>query len=247
MTFSDVGERFDLKAPSRGAERRFFLWLAALIVVLVLAGFSRTYYLHTLFHQPGPTRFLHIHGAVMTGWIVLLFVQTVLVSAGRISLHRKLGVLGAGYATLVVMMGSTATVLAARREVRAHSEFVSSFLTVLALELTQMLMFGSLVALAVWVRRRTDYHKRLMLLATLCMLPNPTVRLSVLVGINTNIEILAIWALMVAAVAGADTLRRRTLHPAFGFGVPIIVGLLYGAHFISRTGLWQRLAARAVA
>jgi hypothetical protein len=67
-------------------------------------------------------------------------------------------------------MGTTATLVAARREVRAHSESVSSVLTVLALELTQMALFASLVALGVWLRNRTGYHKRLMLLATFCIL-----------------------------------------------------------------------------
>ncbi len=246
MQLSGVSEQSGAKVLMQ-AERRFFLWLAALIVVLVLAGFSRTYYFHTLFGQPGLSRFLHIHGAVMTGWIVLLFIQTSLVSAGRVTWHRKLGAFGAGYAVLVVVMGCTATVLAARREVRAHSQFVSSFLTVLALELTQMLMFASLVALAVWLRNRPDHHKRLMLLATLCMLPNPMVRLSVLVGINTNIGILAIWALVVVAVAAADTLRSRALHPVFRIGAVAIIGLLYCAYFASRTGFWQQFSARAVA
>jgi hypothetical protein len=247
MEFSEVGERPQVKALPVQAERRFFLWLAALIATFVLVGFSRTYYLHSLFGQPRPSRFLHFHGAVMTGWIALFFVQTLLVSSGRISLHRKLGALGAGYAALVLVLGSTATVMSARREVRAHSQFASSFLTVLALELTQMLMFASLVALAIWLRRSTDYHKRLMLLATLCMLPNPIVRLALLVGINQNIQILAIWALLVVAVAATDTLRRRELHPVFGVAGVSVIGLLYCAYFMSRTDLWQQFAARMVA
>ena len=92
-------------------------------------------------------------------------------------IHRALGAFGAGYAVLVVVMGCTATVLAARREVLAHSQFVAGFLTVLALEFTQMLLFASLVASGLWLRTPAGYHKRLMLLATFCMLPNPIVRL----------------------------------------------------------------------
>jgi hypothetical protein len=124
--------------------------MAASIVILVFVGFSRTYYLHSLFKMPKLSTFLHVHGAVMTGWIVLFAVQTFLIASNRTRVHRTLGVFGAGYAVLVVVMGCTATVVAVRREVLAHSPFVSSVLTVLALELTQMLLFASLYC--IWGR-----------------------------------------------------------------------------------------------
>jgi len=227
-------------------ERRFFAWLAISIVVLVFVGFARTYYLHSLFGMPALTRFLHFHGAVMTGWIALFAVQTFLITSNRIPIHRILGAFGAGYALLVVQIGTAATLVAARREVRAHSEFVSSVLTVLALELTQMALFTCFVAFGVWLRNLTDYHKRLMLLATFCILPNPIVRLFIWAGLGSNILILSLWALLVTAVVMLDSIRNRKLHPAFGFGATIIVGFLYLVYFGSRTSLWQHFAANMV-
>jgi len=196
--------------------------------------------------MPAPTRFLHFHGAVMTGWIVLFAVQTFLITSNRIPIHRILGAFGAGYALLVVQIGTAATLVAARREVRAHSEFVSSVLTVLALELTQMALFASLVALGVWLRKRTGYHKRLMLLATFCILPNPIVRLFIWVGLGSNIMILVFWTSLVTAVVLFDSIRNRRVHPAFGFGATIIVVFLYLVYFGSRTPLWQHFAANMV-
>jgi hypothetical protein len=143
-------------------------------------------------------------------------------------------------------MGCTATVLAARREVLAHSQYVSGFLTVLALELTQMLLFASLVASGVWLRNRAGYHKRLMLLATFCILPNPIVRLFIWAGFGSNIIILSVWASLVAIVVLLDSIRNRTLHPAFGFGAGITVAFLYFAYFGSRTPIWQNFAAKAI-
>jgi hypothetical protein len=233
-------------ASSPEAEHHFFAWLAGSIVVLVFVGFARTYYLHSLFGMPALTRFLHFHGAVMTGWIVLFAVQTFLITSNRIPIHRILGLFGAGFAVLVVLMGCTATLVAARREVRAHSESVSSVLTVLALELTQMAVFASLVALGVWLRNRTGYHKRLMLLATFCILPNPIVRLFIWAGLGSNILILGFWASPVTAVVLFDSIRNRRVHPAFGFGATIIVVFLYLVYFASRTLLWQHFAANTV-
>lgn len=190
--------------------------------------------------------FLHVHGAVMTGWIALFGVQTFLIASNHTRVHRSLGVFGAGYAVLVIAMGCTATVLAARREVLAHSPFVSGILTVLALELTQMFLFASLVAAGVWLRDLSGYHKRLMLLATFCILPNPIVRLFIWAGFGSNIVILGVWASLVAAVVLLDSIRNRGLHRAFGFGATITVAFLYLAYFGSLTPLWQRFAASAV-
>lgn len=233
--------------PSRRqSEHHFFDWLAITIILLVFVGFARTYYLHSLFGMPALSRFLHLHGAVMTGWIIFFGIQTFLISSNHTHIHRTLGPFGAGYAVLVVIMGCTATMLSARREVRAHSEFVSSVLTVLALELTQMLLFASLVASGIWLRDRAGYHQRLMLLATFCMLPNPIVRLFIWAGFGSNIVILTLWALLVTAVVLLDSMRNRRLHPAFGFGATITIAFLYIAYFGSLTPLWQRFAANAV-
>jgi hypothetical protein len=234
------------RPSSPEVEHHFFAWLAGAIVVLVFVGFARTYYLHSLFGMPALTRFLHVHGAVMTGWIVLFAAQTFLITSNRIPIHRIVGAFGAGYAVLVVLMGTTATLVAARREVRAHSESVSSVLTVLALELTQMALFAFLVALGVWLRNRTGYHKRLMLLATFCILPNPIVRLFIWARLGSNISILSFWASLVTAVVLVDSIRNRRVHPAFGLGATIIVVFLYLVYFGSRTPLWQHFAANMV-
>jgi hypothetical protein len=83
-------------ASSPEAEHHFFAWLAKSIVVLVFFGFARTYYLHSLFGMPTLTTFLHFHGSVMTGWIILFAVQTFLITSKRIPAHRILGAFGAG-------------------------------------------------------------------------------------------------------------------------------------------------------
>jgi hypothetical protein len=246
MTATKAKALSSLPVTAPQTEQRFFVGLAGLIVVLVFVGFSRTYYLHSLFKTPDLSTFLHVHGIVMTGWIVLFAVQTFLITSNHAGIHRALGLFGAGYAFLVVVMGCTATALAARREVLAHSEFVSSFLTVLALEFTQMFLFATLVALGVSLRNRVGYHKRLMLLATFCMLPNPIVRLFIWAGIGSNIVILSVWASLVATAVLLDSTRNRRLHPAFGFGATITIALLYLAYFASLTSLWQHFSANAV-
>jgi len=231
-------------ASARRVEHQYFWWTAAAIAIFVLVGFSRTYYFRSFFAMPDLSIFLHIHAAVMSGWIVLYLVQTTLVSVRRVAVHRALGIFGAGYAALVVALGSTATLLAAHREVRGHTTFVYPTLIVLSLELTQMFLFAGLVSISIWVRNRTDYHKRLMLLASLLMLPNVFVRL--LVNIHSNLAILGMWTSLVAGLVAIDCIRSRKLHPAFAIGAVVVVLSMYLAYFVGITQLWQHSAARIV-
>ena len=238
-----------MKTPVLRSDRRLFMWISLAIVVFVFVGFSRTYYLHSFFHQPSPSGFLQFHGALMSGWIVLLFGQSALASAGQVRLHRQIGTLGACYASLIPIVGSVATFRAAAREVAAHSAFAASQLDVLALELTQVILFSSLVACAIWLRNRPEYHKRLMLLATLCILPNVIVRISLALPFalfQSNQTILLLWIFLVAVIVSIDSVRRKRLHPALGYGAPIAIVMLGLAYFIGRTDAWQTFGTRLV-
>lgn len=215
------------------------------MVIFVFLGFARTFYLHRLFGVPAPTSFMAFHGTLMSGWMVLLFTQTALINSNRVRWHRRLGVFGAFYAALIVPVGCMATLIAAAREVRAHSAMAASQLTVLALELTQMLLFAGLVTAAVSLRNRYDWHKRLMLMATLCILPNVIVRLSFLTNIEfftRNINLLGLWALTVVLVVAIDSYRRRQLHPAFGLVGTLTIASLYAAYFVGISHEWVRVS-----
>ena len=167
-----------VRSPRR-FDRRLYLGASLLFLALVLWTFARTFYLKPFFGTPPLSALLHIHGAVMTGWVVLLVVQTSLIAAHRVQWHRRLGVFGAVWAVLVVSLGSITTLHAAAREVRGHTDFAAAQVTITSLDLLQMLFFAGFVAIAIWQRHRPDYHKRLMLLTIACMLPDALARLPV--------------------------------------------------------------------
>src|SRR5277367_1561087 len=90
------------RAVTRAAERRFFIASAMVIAALCFAGFARSYYLRAWLGKRALAPILQLHGLIMTAWIVLFTVQIVFIAKHRIQLHRKLGVLGALLAALVV-------------------------------------------------------------------------------------------------------------------------------------------------
>jgi hypothetical protein len=211
---------------------------------LALVGwtFARTYYLRPFFDvRPLPTM-LHVHGVVMTGWVVLLVVQSTFIAARRVQWHRRLGAFGTVWAALVVILGSVTTLHAAAREVRAHSAFAAGQVVITSLDLIQMLFFAGLVGAAVWLRRRPDYHKRLMLLTVACMLPDALARLPVSFMTNQFI-LLGLDGFVLLSVA-VDTFAHRRLHPVFGWGAGLFLGTFHAALYFASTPAWIAFGSR---
>jgi hypothetical protein len=84
-----------------------------------------------------------------------------------------------------------------------------------------LLVFSGLVGAAILLRRRGDYHKRLMLLATLSLLGPAFGRLTAYAkGLrgDSDIGVLLLCAGTVLACAVVDKVRSHRLHPAFFWG-----------------------------
>ena len=231
-----------LLTTRRHFDRRFYLGASLAGLGLVFWGFAPTYYLKLIFGAPSLPMRLHIHGAIMSSWLVLFFVQACLISARRTQWHRRLGILGVGIAIAVVLVGSTTTINAAAREVSRHSVEANSRVVVLGLELVQMALFAGLVATAIAMRRRPDFHKRLMLLATACMMPSAFSRipLNLTFMVSIFVSILILFNLCVIIPALIDTFRNRRPHPAFVWGGLITIGALNLGYLIAISPQWLR-------
>jgi hypothetical protein len=70
----------------------------------VFLGFARTFFLAPMYHYHLPNLLVAVHGVVFASWIALFALQTSLVAAGRVDLHRKLGAFGAVLVGLVFIM-----------------------------------------------------------------------------------------------------------------------------------------------
>lgn len=216
-----------------GTERALYLGATLVFLVLVAWVFARTYYLKVWFGTPTLPALLHVHGAVMSGWVVLLAAQSGLIAARRVGWHRRLGAFGACWAVLVVIMGSATTVHAAARAVRAQSPGAPMLVVIMGLEVLQMLFFATFVALAIHWRRRPDIHKRLMLMTIACMLPSVLSRLPVSFMSN-DVILLGLDAFVVACVA-IDVARNRRIHPAFAWSGGAFIAAFQIAFFAFQT------------
>jgi hypothetical protein len=178
----------------------------------------------------------------MTAWFVLFFVQVWLVGVGRTDLHRRLGVFGMVVAVLVLCVGTAAAIDAGRRGAAPASGIVTP-LEFMAVSLFDMPVFATLVGLALWLRRRPDVHKRLMVLASLGMLTPAIARIPLRFIQDGGPPVFFGLAIMlVMACVAIDTARHRKLHRAFAWGALVIVTMIPLRLFIAATEAWTRFA-----
>jgi hypothetical protein len=196
--------------------------MAVAFILTVFVGFARTYYLRPYFGTPSLTPLLHLHGIVFTSWLVLLLTQTALVAANRTDVHRRLGAVGATLAVLMILIGTATAII--RAKIVDVPPGAPSPLVFLTIPLGDMLVFSILVGAAFYFRRRGDIHKRLMLLATIAILPAATARLPF--AFIQQIGPLAFFGLadlFIVACLLYDLIARRRFHRATVWGGLLIV------------------------
>jgi len=157
-----AGRRFD---------NVFFFAMAILIVATVFAGFAHSYYLAGMFRAPLPSPIVHIHGAAFSCWLLLFITQICLVSAGRVDIHRRLGIAGFLLACLMVVLG---VLVATDQLVRNSADPAGGFKFqyanfVYIVPLTDALIFATLIFFAFRARSNPAAHKRLILIATITL------------------------------------------------------------------------------
>lgn len=201
----------------------FYLGFALVGLLVVMLGFGVTYALPMIRRSFSAPWYVHLHGGASLGWILLLIAQAVLIGRTRTALHRRLGLLALPIALLVWANGIATSVWAAERDLPDLGSIATS---AVAGTVTGLTLFVALVVAALLLRRRPDWHKRLMLLATIQLLWPAFFRLRHLLPSVPDPEIwlalvLAYSPIFVAAVR--DQWRYGRIHPVWLFVGPALV------------------------
>ena len=165
-----LGARTDAKRR----ERFFYIGMSVAILITVFVGFSRTFYVRPYFFPERLMPLLVVHGIVFSAWIALFIAQVSLIAKKRTRTHMQLGVAGGVLAILMVIIGTLTAIVRAKGPSPVPGFDALTFLTI---PLGDMLVFAILVGAAFYYRRQPDTHKRLMLLATITLLPAAVARL----------------------------------------------------------------------
>ncbi len=232
------------RVPDRVNDRRLYILAAILIPAIVLLGFARTYYLKPFFNTPDiPGRIVHLHGIVMTAWVMLFVAQVSLVARRRTKMHQRLGILGGVIAALVVIVGVLTALFAAARGATPGPPALSF----LIIPLGDMLIFAILIGLALYYRRKLPVHKRLMLLAAINLLTPAIARIPAQFIIDGGpLAFFGLTDLILLAVVAFDTIKHRRLHPVFLWGTIFLIAMQPLRLLLAGTNVWMSFAAALV-
>lgn len=161
--------------PTASAERRFFAAMTLAAATIVFAGFATSYYVwpiargtHYSTGRPIPPTLpliVHLHAALFTGWVCLFVAQAALVTWGKVKTHRRLGWVGVVLMASMVVAGLAAAAQGARAGFNPRGPYRDA-LSFMFVGVTDIVVFTTLTATGLAMRRRPDVHRRLMLLGT---------------------------------------------------------------------------------
>jgi hypothetical protein len=238
------------------AARWFYVWMAGACALIAFGGFAPTYWLQL---APGTfvgSPLLHLHGLLFSAWTLFLLLQTTFVAMGRLDRHRTWGLAGISLATAMVFVGfAAADEVLARRLAAGFGDRARAFHIV---STSMAALFGVFVAAAIAYVRRPEIHKRLMLLATITVLPPAIARVFYAVNVGVaaglrpgiagprTVESVLMTGLvadlLIVAAMTYDWRTRGRVHPAYLIGGGIIVAVQFLRAPLSTTEWWYAIA-----
>lgn len=224
------------------ADQRFYTRFAvglSLFIVLAFGGFALSG-----LGNPAPAPLLvHAHGVLMLAWLAMYILQSSLISAGQVAVHRRTGWLSIGVA-LAAMVTGAATGINAIDSGRVPPFFSDAFF--LALTSVGVMLFAAVVTLAVIKRRDVQWHRRLMIGSGILITEPAFGRVVPLPLTGQHVGELIILGLqlgLVAILARHDRKVLGAIHPATMVIALAVVTHHLALELLSRVPAWQNLAA----
>ena len=243
----------DGMSPALRGTRWFYVWMAGVCVLIAFGGFVPTYWSRLATGTFGGAPILHIHGALFFAWTLLFLVQTTFVALGRTRDHRAWGLAGIALATAMACSILLAAINSMRvADTMGMAEQARRFSYV---SLSGLVLFSGLFAAAIANVRRSDVHKRLMLLAMIPLMHAAMARVfmtlfapadakgppPVFVSVPPGLFV----DLLIVAGMLYDWRTRGRPHPAYLVGGALLLANQVLAVPLSATPTWMSIA-RAV-
>jgi hypothetical protein len=208
-------------------ERYFYLFMSLLITVVVVYGFSYTINQNLLHPRVQPPQIVYLHSFVFSAWLLFFILQSALVRSHNLRLHRTLGWVGAGLAVSIVVLGYMTSTAVLRLAIQLRLPVPTvSFLIV---EIMELVCFAVPFALAIYWRKRPDFHRRLMLIATCALTEAAFGRIPSLPNLFAPAGVDALILLGVVR----DIIVERRIHKVYLYALPTMIFLQIIAEYTS--------------
>jgi len=242
-------------SPARTSTGYFYVWMAAACVAVAFGGFAETYWLQLAAGTFVGGPLLHLHGALFSAWTLLLLSQTWLAAQGRLDHHRAWGLAGISLATALLFVGMATAISGMVARIPVDGDVARRFLVV---PVTSLGGFAVLFVAAIANINRPDWHRRLMLAATVGLLNAAVARVFFVMAtgggpgarpgltgsppIPVTIGAGLVSDLLIVAGMIYDWRTRGRVHPAYLIGAAVLVGLQLVRVPLAQSSMWLALA-----
>lgn len=240
---------------ARPLEDRFFVVMAGLCAVIAFTGFAQTYWLQVPAGTFVGSPLLHLHGLLFSLWTLFFLSQATFIATGRYLDHRAWGLAGIALATAMLFTGFAVAIASLEGRIERGGDAARAFLIV---SLSTILLFAGFVTVAIAKRRRSDWHKRLMLVATAALLTPAFARFFFLaatgggpgmrpgLGPPRSVEFTLMPSLLADSVVVLamlfDWRTRGRPHPAYVWGLGALLTVQLLRVPLSKTEAWLGFA-----
>lgn len=191
--------------------RQAYLAAVCLLFATVVWGFWPSYWGRLLSGGVEHFWFVHLHAAVFLGWMAILLAQALLVTSGRLQLHRRLGVAAAAYGLVVLCVGAVVSIAAPVARVGSGQLAADTAALVALYNLTDIVVFGGFFMLAMRERTVPARHRRLVLCAGVALTGAAVGR----VLPSGSLLYVVVWLAPLVIGMAVDWLSGRRIHPIF--------------------------------
>ena len=220
--------------------RAFYVFEAFLMSAIVLAGFW-PYYAGLPAGGGTPRHWVvDLHGALFTGWLVLLMSQVVLVYRRQVRTHQRFGRYAAVYAGGLLLLGVAVMIVSTVEHVREGEWPLDRAAGFLVLPIGDLILFGGFFGAAMYYRRTPALHKRLMLLASNALIFPGAARF----GDPSIGMIFGLWFLPIVLAMAFDQFTMGRIQRVYFVGVGLM--LLFFARVALMTAEPWLLIGRAI-
>jgi hypothetical protein len=212
----------------------FFLGTAAVIVIVVIGGFLNLWLQGvTSFAAPWP---VHLHALVFMGWVGFFTLQVILAARGSQALHRRLGWISLAYVPAILASG-TATIVRVMQLGTTPPMWTPAYF--LVMNMMALAGFVILTSAAVAMRRRTNWHRRLMICGMAALLVTPVNRLMPVPVLFAVMSLASSLVILLLPLAGMvwDLRRSGRAHPAWSWGLAALAMTGIATEVLGRSAL----------
>jgi hypothetical protein len=192
----------------------FYFAMSLLMTAVVVSGFSLTMGARIIHPKTAPPPILYVHAFVFYGWLAFFIFQSALIRTHNVRLHRTAGWFGVALGVVIPVLGISTAITMNRMKMMAdpHSD-AAAFMLV---PFNDVACFTTAFALAIYWRKKPEYHRRLVLIASCALTAAGWGRFP---GFFQNFFYVGVDALIFLGVV-RDWIVNRRVHVVYKYALP---------------------------